>query len=476
VRDPIVAGTGETETQTETVTENETKTETSPTDEVPPGYRAAVQRELDYQSQKLDEVLQTKKQSSVEEFQNFISNQIPVSEANESKMVVWRAQEAEHAREKDRLPTTLYGPFVREKFFPLLAEAYVTNEYEWVVWAEEMLIKFKSYAFHRKHLSEMECTVWNPETQREEHYTFEELYAAVAERSAILKEEKRKEEDHQYRLQVNEQFQNAVNLMIKEKYPSGGYREFLRIKETDYHLIDPYTTDGITVTADNFMDLFEAKCLEYQKNSDFWKKLKHGDIVFFGRYEQDGIAENGPEAILWKVFLNSQTDTLSLLSVYDLDIMQWTTDYTKKETNYWANSEIRAWLNGEFYQSAFTAEEKEMIQLTHLVNDWEILPWPGMSEHRGSGGPDTEDYVFLFSIKEDSDNNPSYGYPRSPTRDNPTAYAEAKAKLYEHLDTKTPFTWYRGGDRRMGPYWETDGMQAYGYVAPMINLNFPVSE
>jgi hypothetical protein len=198
-KDPIVAGTGETETQT---VATETKTETSPTDEVPPGYRAAVQRELDYQSKKLDEVLQTKKQRSMEEFQNFISKQIPVSAANESKMEVWRAQEVEHARANDRLPTVLYGPFVREKFFPLLAEAYVTNEYEWVVWAEEMLLKFKSYAFHRKHLSEMECTVWNPETQREEHYTFEELYAAVAERSATLKEEKRKAEDHQYRLQL----------------------------------------------------------------------------------------------------------------------------------------------------------------------------------------------------------------------------------------------------------------------------------
>jgi len=58
----------------------------------------------------------------------------------------------------------------------------------------------------------------------------------------------------------------------------------------------------------------------------------------------------------------------------------------------WSASSIRAWLNGEFYEAAFTEEEKKVILSTNIQNtksgngDWTTV-----------GGVDTEDQVFLLS-------------------------------------------------------------------------------
>ncbi|MBR7164984.1 MAG: hypothetical protein IKD18_01780 [Clostridia bacterium] len=434
VRDPIVAGTGETETQTEMVTSETTKTE-SETEEPKETYA---------------------------EYAKVLKRKV-FSEISSSSNEKIGAAIERLFKNKDLTVGTLHRKALAEKVFEVGMEYfYLYQDME----KAELIFDCLFAVINREEYSVPELEG----IDAKEAFSWRHIDSNTGVERVIDYREFMIDSMNMY-------FRRAANQVLVPETGISGYMLFLeKVVPFPYKdQLDSYTLNATTFTVENFPEIFEQVQAERQKNSDFWKKLKHEDIVFFGRYEQDGIAENGPEAILWKVFLNSQTDTLSLLSVYDLDIMQWTTDYTKIEANYWANSEIRAWLNGEFYQSAFTAEEREMIQLTHLVNDWEILPWPGMSEHRGSGGPDTEDYVFLFSIKEDSDTNPFYGYPRSPYAENPTPYAEAKAKQYEHLDTKTPFTWYRGGDSK-GPYWDTDGMQAYGFVAPMIKLEIPVSE
>lgn len=51
----------------------------------------------------------------------------------------------------------------------------------------------------------------------------------------------------------------------------------------------------------------------------------------------------------------------------------------------WENSEIRCWLNGEFYQNAFTSAEKKRIVTNFSAN---------------SVGNDTWDNVFLLSVEE----------------------------------------------------------------------------
>jgi hypothetical protein len=59
----------------------------------------------------------------------------------------------------------------------------------------------------------------------------------------------------------------------------------------------------------------------------------------------------------------------------------------------WAESDIRAWLNSEFLNTAFAREEQKVIVLTPITNS-------DNPKYGTEGGPDTEDKVFLLSIDE----------------------------------------------------------------------------
>jgi hypothetical protein len=67
----------------------------------------------------------------------------------------------------------------------------------------------------------------------------------------------------------------------------------------------------------------------------------------------------------------------------------------------WENSSLRAWLNGSFYEEAFSGDEKARIQTTSVVNSDTsgIQPWDGVP-FMTEGGSDTNDLVFLLSIEE----------------------------------------------------------------------------
>lgn len=65
--------------------------------------------------------------------------------------------------------------------------------------------------------------------------------------------------------------------------------------------------------------------------------------------------------------------------------------YSYKAT--WEKSTLRAWLNGEFYSTAFNSSEQKSILLSHVAN----LP----NALRGTdSGPDTRDKVYLLSESE----------------------------------------------------------------------------
>ncbi len=59
----------------------------------------------------------------------------------------------------------------------------------------------------------------------------------------------------------------------------------------------------------------------------------------------------------------------------------------------WETCTLREWLNGDFYSDAFTEEEKKRILLTEVRNE-DNPRW------NTPGGNDTEDRVFLLSLRE----------------------------------------------------------------------------
>ncbi len=119
-----------------------------------------------------------------------------------------------------------------------------------------------------------------------------------------------------------------------------------------------------------------------------------GDIVYVGKYEQDHDIDNGEEDIEW-IVLQKEDDTVLLLSRLILDSKPYN-DTLEDIT--WENSTLRKWLNGNFYNHAFSEDERARIMKTHLENvdsnyrDQE-------NYYNIQGGNDTSDYVFILSEK-----------------------------------------------------------------------------
>lgn len=144
-----------------------------------------------------------------------------------------------------------------------------------------------------------------------------------------------------------------------------------------------------------------------------------GDILAYGRYEQDNDPGNGPEPIEWLV-LDVREGKALLLSKYDLDCRLYHSDCVDVT---WETCDLRAWLNGDFLSAAFTPEEQAQILLTEVDNS----DAQKYADDRTTGGNNTEDRVFVLSYaeayryfqieKDDSENVAS--------RTSPTAYAQA---------------------------------------------------
>ncbi len=93
-------------------------------------------------------------------------------------------------------------------------------------------------------------------------------------------------------------------------------------------------------------------------NPNPFKNAKVGDYVKFGNYPQTSNGEVRP--IEWQV-LSIENNKMLVISRYGLD-----TNRFDGSSNKWSNSEIRKWLNGDFYNEAFTDQEKKSINLSNL--------------------------------------------------------------------------------------------------------------
>ena len=117
-----------------------------------------------------------------------------------------------------------------------------------------------------------------------------------------------------------------------------------------------------------------------------------GDTIAFGHYEQDNDTSNGPEAITWKV-LACESDTALLISEQVLDYLPYDTNGSAR----WDTSSLRAELNGTFYDSAFSDEEKA-VMTTSSAEPYD-KPVTGVQDDSAA----TEDMVFIPSLKQAND-------------------------------------------------------------------------
>ena len=124
------------------------------------------------------------------------------------------------------------------------------------------------------------------------------------------------------------------------------------------------------------------------KNTDNWDK--NGDATIDNiKYHKTKKSYFKYEPIKWRV-LQSENGEAFLLSDIILDRQPYNEN---RKAITWEESSLRAWLNGEFINRAFSDEEKENINITEVVNQ--------DNQFCGTeGGNNTADKIFLLSLQE----------------------------------------------------------------------------
>lgn len=145
------------------------------------------------------------------------------------------------------------------------------------------------------------------------------------------------------------------------------------------------STEATTVAA------VEAEALETVE----LKRAEVGDIVQMGTYEQDGDTET-EDPIYWDV-LDKDGDSILIISH---DVIGYQRFSDSPNCVIWEDSQIRTWLNEEFYTDAFDKETLARIKESVLKNPSIAGYVTGADESIWESRGDTTDRIFLLSWKE----------------------------------------------------------------------------
>ena len=121
---------------------------------------------------------------------------------------------------------------------------------------------------------------------------------------------------------------------------------------------------------------------------DKWGCATYGKITFGSYYQNRSKAVKAP--VKWRI-LKINGDDAFVLADQALDARAY---HNRSGKVTWEKCSLRKWLNHDFYNKAFTKEEKAAIKKSKVINT--------------EGGNDTKDRIYLPSLQEISD--ASYGF------------------------------------------------------------------
>ena len=232
-----------------------------------------------------------------------------------------------------------------------------------------------------------------------------------------------------------------------------------RYKGEDPFVFIPEAIDGKIVTSvavRNFFGCDESWQFAWQRHESLFPAIDReklgqaqvGDTIEFGLYPLDKAAKTAP--IEWLV-LKKEDSRMLVITKMIIDKSAYHSDY---EGSDWEHCQLRSWLNGPFYQLAFTPEEQAMIPLVELQNQ----PNP---KYRTACGADTTDRVFALSLQEAGelfcDDEARLGYT--------TLYAQSRGYYF---GGKINCWWLRslGADKELAALVGNSGsLGTYGYRA-----------
>ena len=184
-------------------------------------------------------------------------------------------------------------------------------------------------------------------------------------------------------------------------------------------------------------------------------KWQIGNYVTFGKYPQTSSGKY-KTPIEWRI-LEQNGDEAILLSKYALDAKPYNKE--RHDTS-WEKCTLRAWLNDDFYNKAFSSKEKKQIVKSDVSADRN-------PQYGTDPGNATQDKVYLLSINEANQYLPA----RSARECVPTDYAlKNGAQISEDWHTSdgrnSCIWWLRtlGISKFIAVYVEVDGdVDAYGH-------------
>ncbi|MCR5296147.1 MAG: DUF6273 domain-containing protein [Clostridiales bacterium] len=209
-----------------------------------------------------------------------------------------------------------------------------------------------------------------------------ELEEEIAKLQELEASAREKEKKLQWDVQ-NDTAEKEKRYQIAELYCQAGeygkaaeeYQKIKGYKDADEKLQNDETLAGAAV--------------QRQKAEPF---RKIGNLVQFGRFSGD---EDGSEAVPIDWMVLEATDRKALLiTLYALRKERF--NENRKGQASWESSDIRAWLNGEFYQKAFSPDEQKSILLTNINNS----ALQGYRDYPKRDEAYTQDSVFLLSCAE----------------------------------------------------------------------------
>lgn len=113
--------------------------------------------------------------------------------------------------------------------------------------------------------------------------------------------------------------------------------------------------------------------------TDETESIAKDQVVSFGNYQNQNIE--------WYVLAQEDGKEL-LLAMHAIDARPF-----NDGPSAWDQSSLRAWLNSDFYNEAFTAEEQQEIAVSSLDNGDDL-------GYGTTAGENTEDHVFLLSASQ----------------------------------------------------------------------------
>ena len=184
------------------------------------------------------------------------------------------------------------------------------------------------------------------------------------------------EDDYIHFEVANEKQANEIIVLLKELFTLGGVDD----------INDATGENAIEEVAEE--ELCEPIIANQSPNV---AQIAVGETIEFGSYPQVKDCKDTKQPIKWRV-LKKEKDRALLISESILESMPYEENPSGKT---WKDCSLRAWLNGEFFDNAFSAAEQKRIALSKVVADFIASPLS-----QSEKGTVTEDKVFLLSVPE----------------------------------------------------------------------------